>query len=224
MIGLSPDSTPHKKMNHPEFVKYLNTKGLEPCKSNGCLAHIPCDWLTLENFKAVVERHESWLKPQVVNIDKILKPASQSEGWCSLWANNGANAGSGTYLLPKYWLGNPAIRDLDAPPILHGYKLAFEFFRFKSGNINISCRSMYPSPYGRLDLLGRYLGLVATQMAPTAENVSASPVKIASKKGPFKAEKFDESDFARMTAWLLTVLQNSEENYKDFVLLAPAFL
>jgi hypothetical protein len=117
-------------MNHKEFVKYLNKHGFVPCGSNGCLAHIPCDWLNLTNFKAAAERHQAWLNEQGVDIAKILKPASQSEGWCVLWANDGTNAGSGTYLLPKYWLGNSDILDPDAPRILHGYKLAFEFFRF----------------------------------------------------------------------------------------------
>ncbi len=204
-------------MNHKEFVKYLNKHGFVPCGSNGCLAHIPCDWLTLENFMAAAERHQAWLNEQGVDIAKILKPASQSEGWCVLWANDGTNAGSGTYLLPKYWLGNSDILDPDAPRTLHGYRLAFEFFWIVLGNLKLSCRITYPSPYERLDLLRRYLGLVGTQKAPTAENFSASPVIIASAAQGFP--QFDVDDYSRMTGWLLTVLRNPEQNFKDFVLL-----
>ena len=220
-------------MKHEEFVKQLNTIGFTPCGSNGCLAHIPCEWLTLENFKAAVKRHQVWLNEQGVDIDKMLKPGAESEGWCVLWANDGSNAGCGTFLLPKYWLGNPAIRDLSAPPMLRGYKLAFEFFRFVAGNIKLSCRSMYPSPYERLYVLGKYLGLGAAQGAvdPTlpgyvrTANKSMSPVKIGSAdRGSFYAGAFEVDDYTRMGAWLLNVLQNPEENFKDFVLLAPAFL
>jgi hypothetical protein len=207
-------------LKHQEFVKHLNAIGFAPCGSNGCIAHIPCDWLTLENFKAAAERHETWLKQQGVDIDNMLKPAAESEGWCVLWAINGANAGSGTYLLPKYWLGNLAIRDPNAPQILRGYKLAFVFFRYLVG-IMLSCRSMYPSPFERLELLRRYLGLVGTQMAPNAQNFSASPVIIASAAQGLP--RFEVDDYEGMGAWLHNILQDCEQNFKDFILLAPAF-
>ena len=71
-------------MKHQEFVKHLNAIGFAPCGSNGCLAHIPCEWLTLENFKAAAERHETWLKQQGVDVDKMLKPggAKTKAGVC----------------------------------------------------------------------------------------------------------------------------------------------
>jgi len=159
-------------LKHQEFVKHMNAIGFAPCGSNGCIAHIPCDWLTLENFNAAVKRHETWLKQQGVDIDNMLKPAAESEGWCVLWAINGANAGSGTYLLPKYWLGNSAILDSNAPPILaHSYKLAFGLFRMMHGGLLLSCRSMYPFPYERLYVFGKYLGIRPAQGAvdPTCE-------------------------------------------------------
>jgi hypothetical protein len=215
-------------MNHPEFVNYLSTHKLPtkfpPCESNGCRAHIPCDWLTLENFEAAAKRHKKWLEEQQVNIATILKPATQSEGWCVLWAREGSANAAGTYLLPKYWLGSSVISDKNAPTILaRKFKLAFEFFRFlKSENIKLSCRSTYPSPYERLDLLRIYLGLVGTQMAPAAENVSASPVIVASAAQGLP--QFDVADYERMGEWLLGVLQNPDQNFKDFVLLAPGFL
>jgi len=213
-------------MNHPEFVKYLNTNGFKPCESNGCLAHIPCDWLTSENFEAAAKRHKKWLEEQQVNIATILKPATQSEGWCVLWANPGARAGSGTYLLPKYWLKNPAIHDLDANTILPRYKLAFEFFRFDGGNIDMKWRTRYPTPYERLYMLGNSLELRPAQGARNpadpnykrTNNQTKSPVKIG-PAGPFK-----ETDYESMGEWLLGVLQNPDQNFKDFVLLAPGFL
>ena len=214
-------------MNHPEFVKYLNTNGFKPSESNGCLAHISCDWLTLENFEAAAKRHKKWLEEQKVNTAKILKPATQSEGWCVLWANPGANAGSGTYLLPKYWLGSSVISDENAPAMLNKkFKLAFEFFRFNGGKIAMKCRSIYPTPYERLYMLGNYLELRPAQGAanPAApnyirtENETMSPVKIG-PAGPFKV-----TDYKSMSEWLLGVLQNPDQNFKDFVLLAPGFL
>jgi hypothetical protein len=209
-------------MNHPEFVNDLKEK-FEPCKSNGCLAHISCDWLTLENFEAAAKRHKKWLEEQKVNTAKILKPATQSEGWCVLWANPGANAGSGTYLLPKYWLGSSVISDKNAPAMLNKkFKLAFEFFRFNGGNIAMKCRSIYPTPYDRLDLLRSYLGLVGTQKKPTPKNVSASPVVIASAAQ--RLPKFEMTDYESMGEWLLKVLQKPDQNFKDFVLLAPGLL
>ena len=37
-------------------------------------------------------------------------------------------------------------------------------------------------------------------------------------------QKIGVLDYERMGSWLLDVLQNPDHNFKDFVLLAPAFL
>jgi hypothetical protein len=208
-------------MNHPAFVTYLkNENRFAPCGSNGCLAHIPCDWLTFENFNAAAERREAWLKQQVVSIENILKPTSQSEGWCVLCANNGAHADSETFLLPKYWLGNPAILDRNAPPILaHRYKLAIEFFwRKSSRTIKLSCRSMDNSPHSLLCKLRDELNLNPSDPRGQPPTHSASSVVIGAD------QEFGVLDYESMGSWLLDVLQNPDHDFKDFVLLAPAFL
>jgi len=47
-------------MKHQEFVKHLNAIGYPPYGSNGCLAHISCDWLTSKNFEEAAKSHQDW--------------------------------------------------------------------------------------------------------------------------------------------------------------------
>jgi len=92
---------------------------------------------------------------------------------------------------------------------------------------------MYPTPYERLYVLGKHLGLRPAQGAvdPTlpryvrTTNKSMSPVKVGSAdRGSFYAGAFEVDDYEGMREWLIKVLENPDQNLKDFVLLAPAFL
>lgn len=213
-------------MDHPAFVEHLVACGYSSC-GPGCLAHIPCDWMDIANANQSLARHSGYLAEFP---EGFLKPREQSEGWCVLWAKPGDNNGSGTYLMPKYWLRSPNLFDQSSPPILiKKYKTAFEVFRRgPRGNFEprIACRSMLQgdNPYSCLDLLRQELSAPTCEPPPRAVHSRSS---LSVELGRRAAPTFPEID--RLLIPLLKGVTSPDyacpvQAFKDFVLLAPAVI
>jgi hypothetical protein len=211
-------------MDHPAFVDHLVDSGYNSC-GPGCLAHIPCDWMDIANANQSLSRHIGYLAEFPGD---FLKPGEQSEGWCVLWAKRGTNNGSGTYMMPKYWLQSPNLGDINSPPILKGrYKTAFEVFRRTNLRPRIACRSMLEgdNPDSRLESLRKVLG------APTCEE---PPIEAVHSKSSLSVEIGYRAihSFPYLADPLIKLLQGTDsphrtcstQAFKDFVLLAPAVI
>jgi hypothetical protein len=210
-------------MDHPAFVNHLVASGYSSC-GPGCLAHIPCDWMDIANANQSLARHSEYLAKFP---EGFLKPGDQSEGWCVLWANPGTNNGSGTYLMPKYWLRSPNLREVNSPPILRRrYKTAFEVFRRSNLEPRIACRSMLEgdNPHSRLESLRLVLGAPTCKQPPRAVH-SRSSLSVELGRRAL-------TTFPDIEGFLIPLLKGGTspdyactiQTFRDFVLLAPAVI
>lgn len=208
-------------MKHEHFVAHLAVNGFPPCGSPGCKAHIPCGWLTQKSSNDAAERHKLFLFANNINAEaEFLKISDADGGWCLLWARDGKNNGSGSYLIPKCWVKSRSIIHGKAPVILNGrYKLAFELFRLQSGGTKISCRSMLLDFHEHLIRLRDHLRLEGPKLGGQIPSVSESSVVL--RLGRFSRE----DDYAGIGKALNRSLGDfADPKFKDFVLLAPAFI
>ena len=138
--------------------------------------------------------------------------------------NNGNQAGSGLFLIPKTWEGCPWLLLGDTPegfPIIGNRKVIFELFRLtQSGRIKLSARCRYLdgvkpfASYDKLRRLARSLG------CPSPKNVQAVSTKSVAT-WPIRRPYFKKRDYKGIAEWLWKFLSSPPKDFDEFIKSVP---